>query len=99
LVKNKRIFNRLLQGLRRGLSVPAACGYAGISERTYYYFIKSAKQCTESAVERKLQGIEIAYAQGVYVHEQLLQAQSVVDSRIAFWLLQRRDKMMEAIYP
>ena len=87
------IQQRLIKAIQRGLSIADACEYSGISERTYYYWIKKDPLTIENPEEQKkflqfLQNIKKAQSEcQMYCLDFIMKDKSWQSKA---WLLERR---------
>ena len=87
------IQQRLTLAIERGLTIADACTYSGISERTYYYWLKKEPKTIENPKEQKkfmqfLQNIKKAQSEcQMYCLDFIMKDKSWQSKA---WLLERR---------
>ena len=82
MAKTKQHRDELLENLRSGMSIVAACALSGVSRSTYYNWVKSDQEWAEEA--------EAAIRFGEAVQVARISQAGSDDWRAAAWLLERR---------
>lgn len=82
---------KFCEALENGDSILGACGYVGISEKTYYNWINKGKKAKRKTIYRDfLECVEKAKAKALHNFEQVITSASMEHWQAAAWMLERR---------
>ena len=82
---------KFCEALENGDSILGACGYVGITEPTYYNWIKRGKEAKRKTIYRDfLECVDKAKAKALHNFEQVITRASMEQWQAAAWMLERR---------
>lgn len=77
--------------IENGSSILGACGYVGISEKTYYNWIERAEEAkTRTKFVKFKEAVDKAKAKALHNFEQVITRASLEHWQAAAWMLERR---------
>ena len=82
---------KFCEALENGSSILGACGYVGIDEKTYYNWIKKAKEAkTRTKYVKFKECVDTAKNKALHNFEQVIVSASMEHWQAAAWMLERR---------